>query len=358
MENLLPMLIIFSYSLVLNSMAPLLRSFRELFEISTALSSLLPFFSLTGTVLSNIVVGVYINKLGIKRALFIGSILTITGTLTVALAKNYTIALIGIFVFGFSTGFGFTGGTTLLTTSNNASFGFFHGAYGLGGMLAPFVITLAEKLTGNFKNVYFFYSTLFALFLIYISKQVLPKISTESLNLKEIKVAFSDKNFALFLILLILYSSVEIGTITWAGNTMKQSSLSSFTAYTLFWLLFTLSRFMLGIISKITKNIVRINSLALIILVLSFALTKEPIIFVISGFFLGPIFPFTQSRGIDKIDKKYVSIFNGSTYAFTSLGGNVVSTIMGITLERNLIFAWLVPVLLTFIMFSVGKKVK
>ncbi|KAF2962186.1 MFS transporter [Fervidobacterium sp. 2310opik-2] len=356
MENLLPMFIIFSYSLVLNSMAPLLKSFKELFEISTFASSLLPFFSLTGTVLSNILVGLYINKLGLKRSLIIGSILTIIGTITVAFGSNYYITLLGMFVFGLSTGFGFTGGTTLLSTSKKANFGFFHGAYGLGGVIAPFVIILVEKSTGNFKNVYFVYSAMFILFSIYAFFRTFPDIKTDTFKLTDIKFAFNDKSFAFFLTLLILYSSAEIGTITWAGTSMKQEFINSFMAYTLFWSLFTIGRFTVNLIAKFVGNLVRINTFTLAIIIILFILTKHPVLFVLSGLFLGPIFPYVQSNGIKSINQKYIPIFNGATYAFTSLGGNIVSTTMGIVLDKSIFIAWLIPLTIVLIIFILSRK--
>ncbi len=356
MENLLPMFIIFSYSLVLNSMAPLLKLFKELFEISTFASSLLPFFSLTGTVLSNILVGLYVNRLGLKRTLIIGSVLTIIGTITVASGSNYYITLLGIFIFGLSTGFGFTGGTTLLSTSKKANFGFFHGAYGLGGVIAPFVIILVEKSTGNFKNVYFVYSGIFILFSIYAFFKTFPNIKSDTFKLTDIKYAFKDKPFVFFLTLLILYSSAEIGTITWAGTTMSQKLISSFMAYTLFWSLFTIGRFTVNLIAKFVWNLVRINTFALAIIIILFILTKNPILFVLSGLFLGPIFPHVQSNGIKSIDQKYTSIFNGATYALTSLGGNIVSTAMGMILDRSIFIAWLIPLTIVLIIFILSKR--
>lgn len=356
-ENILPMLIIFSYSLVLNSMAPLLKSFRELFNISTALSSLLPFFSLSGTVISNIFVGVYISKLGLKRSLIIGSILTIVGTFVVAFATNYSLALIGILIFGLSTGFGFTGGTTLLTLSKNANYGFFHGAYGLGGIIAPFIITIAEKATSNFKNVYYIYAVGFAFLYIYLLFRKIPELkTTEPFNLKQIKNAFRDRNFSLFLILLILYSSAEIGTITWSGSTMRETNISPFISYTLFWLTFTLSRFLVNNLSNLVKNLVRLNSLILLFLVIIFVITKNPVLFSLSGFFFGPIFPYVQNIAINSINRTYTNLFNGSTYAFTSLGGNIVSTLMGLFLDKSLPLSWSIPVIIIFTIYSISKE--
>ena len=355
-DNILPMLIIFSYSLVLNSMAPLLKSFRELFHISTSLSSLLPFFSLTGTVLSNIFVGLYINKLGIKKSLLIGFTLTIIGTLIVAFAQQYWIALIGLLIFGLSSGFGFTGGTTLLSLSKNANFGFFHGAYGVGGMLAPFVIIATEKSTGNFKYVYYIYSVIFLSLFSYILSKNFPRINTQTFKFGQIKDAFKDRNFSLFLTLLILYSSAEIGTITWAGSTMKEKIISSFISYTLFWFAFTVSRFLVNILAQKTKNLVKLNSSILAILIIMFLLTKNPIFFILSGFFFGPIFPYTQSRGISLITPSYLPLFNGATYAFTSLGGNIVSTLMGMILDKSLIMAWTIPLGIVLVIYYTSKK--
>jgi fucose permease len=142
-------------------MAPLLSSFRELFHISVELSSLLPFFSLTGTVLSNIFVGIYLNRLGLKRALMTGYLLTILGSLIIAFSGRLFLSLVGLFFFGLSTGFGFTASTTLLVQSKKPKFGLFHGAYGLGGIIAPLLIKVVQGKWQDFRFVYLIYSALF-----------------------------------------------------------------------------------------------------------------------------------------------------------------------------------------------------
>lgn len=360
MENIIPMFIIFSYSVVMNSVAPLLKSFRELYSISLSISSLLPFFMLIGTVLSNLVVSIIINKLGVKKTIFTGIVITILGTFFIALSKSFALTLFGLLIFGFSTGFGFTGGTTLLAMSKNANYGFFHGAYGIGGMFAPFVIATTQKITGNFKDIYYFYTFLFSILLLVVMIKNPTEKSLKTLNegfkIHQIKKAFGDKNFSFFLFILILYSSVEISTITWAGSTMNNVLFGLFASYSLFWLVFTISRFLTDIISKNVRNLVEINSIILSLALVLFIVTKHPIFFVLSGFFFGPIFPYVQQRGIASISSSLIPIFNGTTYALTSLGGSIASAIMGLTMERSLLVSWAIPLITINVMYTLSKK--
>ncbi|WP_448376789.1 MFS transporter [Fervidobacterium sp.] len=361
METLFPMMIIFSYSLVLNSMAPLLNSFRELYQISIALSTLLPFFSLTGTVLSNIFTGIYLNKLGLKRALLTGYTLTIVGSIIVAFSNNYYMAMLGLFIFGLSSGFGFTGSTTLLAQSKNANFGFYHGAYGLGGIIAPMCISLSTKLFNDFRKVYLLYVLLFIALGTYTLFRKIPQLQgmVEKLSLKGIKNAFKDKNFSTFLSLLILYSSAEIGIITWAGTVIKEGLLDVYLSYTLFWLVFTISRFATGFLEKTFKPLLKTNATILIFIVIGLFLLRHALFFVISGLFLGPLFPYMQKKGVLNVKKEHLTLFNGATYAFTSLGGNIASTIMGLAVSKSLIIAMLVPLTIMsameYISFKTGK---
>lgn len=389
MENIIPMFIIFSYSLVMNSTAPLLSAFRELYSISIPLSALLPFFMLTGTVLSNIFVSIIINKFGVKKTILTGNIISVIGILLISSSKTFILSLFGLLIFGFSTGFGFTGGTTLLASGKNPKYGFFHGAYGIGGMVAPSIIGLVQRITKNFKDVYYFYAILFVILFLIIKttettvKQKYAKNLGNFGNLrnpsnvnnvsnvskykeqisdmhsfKVIKEAFRNRNFVLFLFMLVTYSSVEIGTITWAGSTMRNILINSFTAYSLFWLTFTISRFLTDTLSKMHLNLVKTHTIILAILTVLFIISRNPLFFVLSGFFLGPIFPYLQKRGILSIDSSLIPIFNGATYALTSLGGNVVSTLMGVTLGTSILISWLIPLTLIFILNLTSNKIE
>lgn len=365
MENVIPMLIIFSYSLVMNSTAPLLSAFRELYSISISLSALFPFFMLTGTVLSNIFVSVIINKLGVKKTILTGTIISIVGILLISASKTFMISLFGLLIFGFSTGFGFTGGTTLLASGKNPKYGFFHGAYGIGGMAAPFVIWIVEKITKNFKDTYYLYATLFFVLFLVIKNRV-PQMnlykakekSPEILSIKTIKKAFKSPNFALFLFILIIYSSIEIGTITWAGSTMKNILLNSFTAYSLFWFTFTVSRFLTDMLTQRYRKLINTYTMILAVIIVLFVVLRNPIFFILSGFFLGPIFPYVQKRGILSIDSSLIPVFSGATYALTSLGGNIVSTLMGLLLGINVLISWLIPLSLIAILNITSKKIE
>ncbi len=358
MDNLYPMLVIFSYSLVLNSMPPLLSSFRELFNISIALSSFLPFFSLAGTVISNIFTGIFLNKLGIKRALLTGYSLTIIGALIVAFSGNYLLSIFGLFVFGLSTGFGFTGSTTLLSQAKNPNFGFYHGAYGLGGILAPFCISWATRSFGDFRNVYLMYAMMFLLLTFYTVTKNFPILQNVQggLSLKGISNAFKNADFLTFLSLLILYSSAEIGVITWAGTVMKDVIISSYVAYSLFWLAFTLSRFFTNYLEKVMPALLRTTAIILGLTIFLFFWLRNPLFFALSGFFFGPLFPYMQKNALGKIKKEHLTLFNGATYAFTSLGGSVVSILMGMIIERNIFLALIVPLVIIISMELISLR--
>ncbi|QIV77562.1 MFS transporter [Fervidobacterium pennivorans subsp. keratinolyticus] len=358
MENLYPMLVIFSYSLVLNSMPPLLSSFRELFNISIALSSFLPFFSLAGTVISNIFTGIFLNKLGIKRALLTGYFLTIVGALIVAFSGNYLLSILGLFIFGLSTGFGFTGSTTLLSQAKNPNFGFYHGAYGIGGILAPFCISWATRNLGDFRDVYLMYAMMFLLLVFYTVIKTFPILHSVqgAFSLRGISNAFRNADFLIFLSLLILYSSVEIGVITWAGVVMKDVIISSYTAYALFWLTFTLSRFFTNYLEKVIPLLLRTNTVILGFTIFLFFWLRNPLFFALSGLLFGPLFPYIQKNALVRIKKEHLTLFNGATYAFTSLGGSIVSILMGVIIERNIFLALLVPLIIFISMELVSLK--
>lgn len=362
MSNLFPMIIIFSYSLVLNSMAPLLSSFRELFHISVGLSSLLPFFSLTGTVISNIFVGIYLNKLGLKKALMTGYLLTILGSLIVTLSGSLPLSLAGIFLFGLSTGFGFTASTTLLVQSKNPKFGLFHGAYGLGGIIAPLLINFVQRKWQDFRIVYLIYSVLFISLLTYTLLKKIEELSAEqkreSFSLSEIRQAFKIDSFRIFLLLLLLYSSAEIGVITWAGTISNSGVISTYNAYMIFWALFTLSRFAVERLEKTFRYLLRTNTLLLVVSTVLLFTTKNPIYFIVSGFLFGPLFPYIQKHALRNIPSDVVSLFNGATYAFTSLGGNIASTLIGVLIGKSFIFALLVPVIIIFSITLLSFKTK
>jgi len=248
----------------------------------------------------------------------------------------------------------------LLAQSKNANFGFYHGAYGLGGILAPLFIQMAQVGMNNFKNVYFIYAVIFILLFTYTFTRLHVTASTkaEAFKLSEIKYAFSNSTFMIFLTLLILYSSAEIGVINWAGNIMKEGIVTSATAYSIFWILFTLGRFFLSPITKLFKDLVSVNTIVMIILISLFVITKSPLFFIIAGLFFGPLFPYIQQTAVGKIEKNHLPLFNGATYAFTSLGGSIVSTIMGAFLDTAAIVSYLLPIIVILAIFILNRKVE
>jgi len=158
------------------------------------------------------------------------------------------------------------------------------------------------------------------------------------------------------LLLLILYSSVEIGVITWAGIVMKNVIISSYVAYALFWLAFTLSRFFTDFLEKVMSSLLRTNAIILGFTVFLFFWLRNPLFFALSGFFFGPLFPYMQKNALGKIKKEHLTLFNGATYAFTSLGGSVVSMLMGMVIERNIFLALIVPLVILTSMELISLK--
>ncbi|WP_158005823.1 MFS transporter [Fervidobacterium thailandense] len=346
------MSLLFTYSLVLNSVAPLLNYFRSYFELSVASSSLIPVFLLSGTVLSNIFVGFIFNKLGLRRTLLVGLFLLVTGTSSAAFSNSIALLILGMILIGFSNGFGFTGATMLLLTegTKSSNFGLFHGAYGLGGIAAPLLIELFNQLGTGFKGLYLTYTFLAVSLTLMVGKATANALPIEetSVNNAERKEKLkltgeSRKVFITYLIMLIFYSSAEIGTITWAGTYSKPGVVPTTLGYTVFWFLFTVTRFALPIIEKTFRNIVLLNGTLLIIFLLLFAKTGNITLFFTTGAFFGPLFPYIQSRAIRKISEELRPVFNGLTYSLTSLGGNLTVFLMGTLIEKFGILSYMLP---------------
>ncbi len=334
-----PYLIIFFYSMILNTLPLVLTSFQRAFDISVGVSSFLPFASLIGTVVSNIFIGLYLGKIGLKRSFLTAFTFVSFGTLLVAISNNIYVTLFGLFFIGLSVGFSFTSATTLLAYLPKANFGFFHAAYGLGGVISPVIL----KLVGKYMFLYAIYFVFALLVLIYSSTRKFPRV--EAIESRNILSVFKYPEFSIFLLFLTLYSSAEIGSITWSSNFMESFGKSTELMYVGFWAMFTLGRFLSGVFEKMSEKVL-LNVLASSIFLILFVTFKVPIIFVVYGFIVGPIFPIVQLIATEKLSKDILPAFNGATYAFTTLGGSLTNLAMGFVADRSFEIAFLIPIII------------
>ena len=164
------------FSMVMNTLAPLMTSIQERFSISVAVSSILPFISTLGTMISNFVGGFFITD---RYNFIIGNYYSDCGFNLFAFAVNFPMIVIAVFLLGFA-----TGGVFLTLTSSYShldgkyqNFGIYNAFFGFGGIFAPLLVSLFLRLNLDFRFIYFFHLVLAIVILIWVlSLKPIPNI--------------------------------------------------------------------------------------------------------------------------------------------------------------------------------------
>jgi len=355
------------FSMVMNTLAPLMTSIQERFSISVAVSSILPFISTLGTMISNFVGGFFIAQVGYNFFMISTIIIQILGLILFSFAVNFPMVVTAVFLLGFA-----TGGVFLTLTSsyshldeNYQNFGVYNAFFGFGGIIAPLLVSLFLRLNLDFRFIYLFHLVLTSIVLIYLLvRKPIPNIKYEAIKFKEALSIIGNKFVYLSLLIFLLYSGTEIGIITWSGNlfysVFNYSKEFSSIILSLFWIVFTFGRLITEFLNKKLSELGTIIwfSSSVIISIALLLIFKHYIFFLFVGFSLSAIFPTIQKYTNQHLPKKWLGIYNGLAFGSTGVGAMIISTSMGVVGEINFVISYLIPFITFGLIIFTTQKLK
>ncbi|KAJ5200748.1 hypothetical protein N7491_008446 [Penicillium cf. griseofulvum] len=259
--------------------------------------------------------------------------------------------------------------------NSNEVLGFFHGFYGIGGTISPFVATsLIIKAGWEWYSYYYLMTGAAAIALIYSSsafwnetgskyQQENPSFQGRGGVFSQTRLALTYKVTWICAIFLFLYGGIEVAIGGWIVVFMKEvrhgDPFESGMAETGYWLGITVGRFVLGFVSprigeKLSIAIYLILAIAFELifwLVPDFIVSAVAVAFV--GFFMGTVFPGVVVVATRLLPKDLHVAAIGFAAAFSMGGGAVFPFMVGAIAEAKGV-AVLQPILLAMLAVSLG----
>lgn len=342
-------------ALAQNSSQPLLPVIKADMGLSVLQASAFPMVLFFSSMIANVIAGAIIAKIGQRRLILVSLVTLLVGILGALLFQNYALFLLSYGLIGFSIGWAFTGFTTLYSTlpEELQNFGLYHSLFGLGGMVAPLFLNALTAAGFNYHYVFFGYAILLlVLILSFIRDTNLRGESHSHHSIRSIAKVFSMPLVLLSLVAFSAYASAEIGisnlSALFSVENYGKSEAFAGTLLTVFWLLFTVSRFSSDWLAKKIGSIrfaAICASLAAIALI-AWLLGASPWLIVLVGLMFGPMFPVLQKYLNSHLSPERRGMVNGTVYAATSLAATVLLPFMGRLGDVQLSLAYVPPIAL------------
>ena len=355
------------FSMVMNTLAPLMTSIQERFSVSITLSSTLPFISTLGTMISNFIGSFFISSIGFKTFITTAIVIQIIGLFSFATATNFSMIVFSVFLLGCATGASFMTLTTVFShlDRKNQNFGFLNACFGMGGIIAPLIVSLFLSLNFDFRFIYFIHLTLAVFILIVVTVfKPIPNIKYETIKITEAISIIKRKFVYLSLLIFLLYSGTEIGIITWSANLFHDvfaySKEFSSIILSLFWIVFTFGRLITEFLNKKLTELGTIIyfSISLIISIILLLVFRNYIFFLFVGFSLSPIFPTIQKYSNQNLPGRILGLYNGLAFGATGIGAMIISTSMGVIGDFNFNISYMIPFITFSLIIYITQKLK
>ena len=353
------------------SIPALITTFQKEFDLTIAQSSIIPIIGTLAGFITNILLASVSAKMGLKKLNLYFLTIGLIASATLAFSNNIYVFLFGIILVGITTAFGLSNTSTIFAHLDikYQNYGVFHAFFGIGGIIAPAIISFLFLHNISYRYIYYLLILLFAGSIIFVATSNLIK-NRKYENIK-IKEAFGiiRKSFVLpVLILVAIQAGNEQGIVMWSGNlfgdVLNYSAESASLILSFYWIVFTSTRLLIQFIeNRIGKlNTVKL-SIAMVVSFLSLLLiTNKSIFFVLTAAALAPVFPLMQKYSAQKLPPREVGLFNGMVFAFASMGNVIIAGSMGMIGDHSIKFSFLIPVvgaiIIMVILFHLTKLKK
>ena len=344
------------------SIPALITTFQKEYNLTIAQSAIIPIISTIGGFITNIIIASVSARMGLKRLnlyfLFIG----LSACTILAFSSNIYLFLVGITLIGISTAFGLTNTSTIFAHIDlkYQNYGVFHAFFGVGGIIAPAIVSFLLKHNFSYRYIYYLLMVLFLSFIGFVAtSKLIENKKYDNIKLKE---AFSilRKSFILpVLIIIVLQAGSEQGIVIWSGNlfddVLGYSTQSASLFLSFYWIVFTASRLLMQFVEKpLGKlNTVKLSIAFVVIFLALLLLTDLPVFFILLATVMAPVFPLMQKYSAQKLPPREVGLFNGMVFAFTSIGNVIIAGSMGGLGDYNLKLSYLIPIFGALIILAI-----
>ncbi|MFP4363898.1 MAG: MFS transporter [Spirochaetia bacterium] len=358
----------FLFSMTVNSIAPLLLTIQEQYGISVAASSVIPLLNTLFGIAANIIGGMIIAQVGTKNTINIAIFSGLTGSIIFAFSRSFLTLCLAAGFIGFGVGLAFMSLSTQYShlEEKYQNFGLFHAFFGFGGITAPLLVALIQRLDISYSYLYIGCAVLFAVFFVYsVFSKGLPNIRYEKIRLKEAGAILKKPVVYLTVMIFFLYAASEIGMITWNGNLFHDGfgTTKEYASFILsiFWMIFTFGRIITDAVVKKAGmiNVFRIVSTIVIVCIPLLVFTGQPLFLFIIAISFAPVFPTAQKYGNKYLKGRESGLYNGIVFMSGTTGAAIFVTLMGQIADFNVFAAYAIPFLcfvgIRIVVFFLGK---
>jgi len=353
---------VFFIALLLNTFPALMTEFQSFFSMSVGKSGIIPFFSSAGTISANIIAIYLLARKGTKVGLKAGFFTAFLG-LSLASYLNFYSLLAGIFFLSMTFGLIMT---SLATTYSHLplkhqDFSMYHAFFGIGGLVAPFVVKYFLSRGYTYNYVYLSYFSVFFIVVLLFYLNPFENYKTEGYSFADLKKALLEKRIVVLVFLLAFYAASEMSVVVWTGNFYKSVHKIGIEKYSmvlsLFWLIFTISRFFgnwkimkLGVVRNI--RLMSILTVITIVLMLKLPFKYSVIFFGLTAFFMATLFPSLHFLINYVADDNIKGPVNGFLFLAVSIVGMFFVPVVGVVAGLNIFYAFGI-ILLPFIIQAI-----
>lgn len=354
-------------SMIPNFIPPLMKYFQMNYNISVSQSSALPLLNSAGAMISNIFGGLLLSKIHFRKYFLYSYFLGILGLILFAFSSSFLILSISGFILGVAVSSTILVLTAIFTHFDDKlqNYGVFHGMFGVGGILSPIIVGffLNKNISPQYLILFHAIFMTIIAFLVFRNK-IFENTEYDPIHFSEIPNIIGKKIVIIPIIIFLLYAGTEKGIITWSSNLFVDGfkynqSFSAFLISTL-WVFFTLARLITDTISKKIGEVklVIISSLASLSFLIMLLTFNHWIFYILTGFFIGPIFPALQKASNRRIPKREISLFSGVLYFSTGIGGISITYLMGLIGDFNIKMSYLIPITTILIIATLSNILK
>ncbi len=336
------------------------------------LGFLLSFLSL-GAVIVFFLSGKLIEKFGLIKILIYGLLHTGVSLGAVYLSPGYYYLLISFFFVSMGLTLLNIVSVTIISLSFSNTRGkminLLHLFYGLGGIIAPYFVTLVLKGGFSWAHSFLFSTVLIIIIFTQFKTSKLPetRASKKDLKVRSTKELLQDKAVLLFSLLVFIQVGVEFSMVTWLAPFLKDVQarpeiVISFYL-SLFFISFTLGRLLASfVVEKLGYyNFLIYTQIAAVIVIAAAIIGGESLTFLLSlsGIFLAVQVPTSQAAILDSFGESGIKVVGFAQTAGTLGAAFLSNWVVGIINDLfGVSSSFLVIIFLIFILFGITIYLK
>jgi fucose permease len=316
------------------------------------LGILLSFISI-GAMILYFLSGKLIEKFGLIKLIFYGVIYNIAALLAIYFSKNYYTLTAAFFVLGSGLTLLNIVSVNLISISYSKNRGkminLLHLFYGLGGIIAPYFVTLVIKIGFSWAHSFLFSIILLVIIFIEFKTATVPQVSaSKDQTMKKTGELLKDIKVILFSLIVFLQIGVEFSIVTWLAPFLKdvegRTELEISFYIALFFITFTIGRllasFLVEKVGYFNFIIYTAGAAALSICIALIGGRNFTIFIPLSGIFLAAQVPTAQAAILDSFDNSGIKVVG-----FAQTAGMFGSTVLA---------SWIIGFVNDFISLKAG----